>query len=104
MGAQFWSVYVPAETLATRQVAHEVLEQTDLVHRYRYTFELALSTDDIVRIRKSGRIASLIGMERGHAIENLISLLRMFYELGARYMTLTHSAPLGAKPTWPPTR
>lgn len=96
--AQFWSVYVPAETGAAGTAAHDVLTQIDLVRRmcrrYPETFELAMTADDVQRIHDAGRIASLIGMEGGHAIEESLSLLRMFYELGARYMTLTHSDTL----------
>ncbi|MCL4111971.1 UNVERIFIED_CONTAM: hypothetical protein GTU68_008725 [Idotea baltica] len=74
------------------------MEQIDLVHRmikrYPDTFELALTADDVERIHKNGKIASLIGMEGGHAIENSLGLLRQFHALGARYMTLTHSDTL----------
>jgi membrane dipeptidase len=72
------------------------LEQIDVVHRmvrkYPDTFELALTAADVERIFKSGRIASLIGMEGGHSIDNSLATLRMFHAVGARYMTLTHSA------------
>jgi membrane dipeptidase len=62
-----------------------------MVKRYPDTFEMAGTADDILRIRKMGKIACLIGVEGGHAIENSISLLRIYYNLGVRYMTLTHS-------------
>lgn len=95
MGAQFWSVYVPA-SLKGADALQATLEQIDVVHRldasYPDTFALALTADDIVRIHKSGKIASLIGMEGGHSINNSLGALRQMYDAGARYMTLTHSA------------
>lgn len=98
VGAQFWSVYVPSETRKDRRALHDVLEQIDLVkrmvRRYPETFEFAGSVDDIERIHKEGKIASLIGVEGGHAIENSLGVLRNLYALGARYMTLTHSDTL----------
>jgi membrane dipeptidase len=94
VGGQFWSVYVPAE-LAGQAAVTATLEEIDSVHRmvtrYPETFELALSADDVERIFRKGKIAALIGMEGGHSIDNSIAALRMFYRLGARYMTLTHS-------------
>jgi len=94
VGGQFWSVYVPVE-LAGQSAVTATLEEIDTVHqmvrRYPDTFELALSADDVERVFKKGRIASLIGMEGGHSIDNSLAALRMFYRLGARYMTLTHS-------------
>lgn len=93
--AQFWSVYVPGDQ---KDPARTVTEQIDLVHRmierYPDVFELALSADDVERIAKSGKIASLIGMEGGVAIENDLAQLRAFARLGARYMTLTHNETL----------
>jgi membrane dipeptidase len=92
VGGQFWSVYVPSDTPAP---VTATLEQIDIVHRmmrkYPEAFELALTADDVERIFKKGKIASLIGMEGGHAIDSSLGALRMFHRLGARYMTLTHS-------------
>jgi membrane dipeptidase len=94
VGGQFWSVYVPAD-LQGQSAVTATLEQIDIVHRmmrkYPDTFELALTADDVERIFKKGKIASLIGMEGGHSIDNSLATLRMFHRLGARYMTLTHS-------------
>ena len=94
VGGQFWSVYVPVELTGGSAVT-ATLEEIDTVHqmvrRYPETFELALTADDVERIFEKGRIASLIGMEGGHSIDNSLAALRMFYRLGARYMTLTHS-------------
>jgi len=98
VGAQFWSVYVPVDTMATSSALSTTLEQIELVRemcrRYPEVFELATSTRDIERIRGSGKIASLIGVEGGHSIENSLGVLRQLYEQGARYMTLTHSQSL----------
>ena len=93
VGGQFWSVYVPADMQGQTAVT-ATLEQIDIVHRmmrkYPDTFELALTAGDVERIFKKGKIASLIGMEGGHSIDNSLGALRMFHRLGARYMTLTH--------------
>ena len=99
VGGQFWSVYVPIrEYGGTAVQVQQVIEQIDMVHRmverYADTFELAYTAADIKRIHASGKIASLIGMEGGHAINDSLAVLRRMYQLGARYMTLTHSKGL----------
>ncbi|HEX3129401.1 MAG TPA: dipeptidase [Thermoanaerobaculia bacterium] len=94
VGAQFWSVYIPVENAGPESV-RMVMEQIDVVRRlaeiYPDTFEMATTADDILRIHKAGRIASLVGMEGGHSIDNSLGVLRQLYAAGARYMTLTHS-------------
>ena len=98
VGGQFWSVYVPAETAQAGTALRDTLEQIDLVNqiiaRYPDTFELALTAADVERIHEQGKIASLIGVEGGHSIQDSIGALRQLYKLGARYMTLTHSDSL----------
>jgi membrane dipeptidase len=98
VGAQYWSVYVPSKSAYAGQAHQMTLEQIEIVHammeKYPDTFELARSYEDILRIRESGKIASLIGVEGGHAIEDSLEKLSRLVELGARYMTLTHSDSL----------
>ena len=94
VGAQLWSVYVPAD-ITPVEAAKETFEQIDTVRRivaaHPDVFELATTADDIERIQRSGKIASLIGMEGGYSIDDSLVLLREFCVAGARYMTLTHS-------------
>ncbi|MGE4069146.1 MAG: dipeptidase [Vicinamibacterales bacterium] len=95
VGGQFWSVYVPAE-LQGRGAVTATLEQIDVVHRmarrWPDTFELARTAADVERAFAAGHIASMIGVEGGHSIDNSLATLRMLRAAGAGYMTLTHSA------------
>lgn len=97
VGGQFWSVYVPVAAMETGAARFQ-LEQIDLmlqiIENHPEDLELALTADDVVRIFREGKIASLLGMEGGHALENSLGALRAYYALGARYMTLTHGAHL----------
>ena len=94
VGGQFWSVYVDAGLPPLEQVK-ETLEQIDLVKdiaaRYPGTFEMARTAADVRRIHKAGKIACLIGVEGGGQIANSLSVLRAYHDLGAGYLTLTHS-------------
>ena len=97
VGAQFWSVYVPAELQGEAAVV-TTLEQIDLVRqlaaRYPGALELAFTAADVKRIMSDGRIASLLGAEGGHSIASSLGTLRALYLLGVRYMTLTHNLNL----------
>ena len=94
VGGQFWSVWVPTE-LKGNDAVQATLEQIDLVKRmvaaYPADFQMAYTAADVRRIHRSGKIASLIGVEGGHSINGSLVTLRTMYELGARYMTLTHT-------------
>ena len=93
VGAQFWSVYVDMESVEVG-AARVQLEQIDIarqfIREYPEVFEEALTASDVERIFRSGRIGSVLGMEGGHVIENSLGALRAYFDLGARYMTLTH--------------
>jgi membrane dipeptidase len=97
LGAQFWSIYIDGE-MKDSGYARVQLEQFDIarrmIARYPDRLSLALTADDITREFKRKRVASLLGMEGGHAIENSLGVLRSYYALGARYMTLTHNVTL----------
>lgn len=93
VGAQYWSVFVESATQKTHTSLHEAMREFDVALRMirsQADFEQARTADDIERIHKAGKIACLIGVEGGHMIENSAASLRVFYDLGARYMTLTH--------------
>jgi membrane dipeptidase len=98
VGAQFWSVFVPA-SLAGDSAVTAVLEQIDLarrmIARYPQALGFALTAGDVERIFASGRVASLLGAEGGHAIAGSLGVLRMLYALGVRYLTLTHNSNVG---------
>ncbi len=95
VGGQFWSVYVPA-TMQGKEAVRATLEEVDTVYRmarrWPETFEMARTAADVERAFKNGHIASMIGVEGGHSIDNSLATLRMLQTLGAGYMTLTHSS------------
>lgn len=93
VGAQFWSAYVPSDSMGTGGSLRHGLREIDMVHRIVASHQdllLARTAADVERIFAAGGIASLIGVEGGHAIDNSLSALRLFHALGVRYITLTH--------------
>src|SRR5436190_4719550 len=96
VGAVFFSVYVAATYVKENRSANRALQMIDSVRhdiagRYPNEFMLATTADDIEAAHRAGKIAALMGLEGGHAIEDSLRLLRDYYRLGVRYMTLTHS-------------
>jgi membrane dipeptidase len=97
LGGQFWSVYIPGE-IKDSGYARVQLEQIDIgrriIAKYPEAFQWALTADGMRSAFAAGRIGSVLGMEGGHAIENSLGALRAYYDMGVRYMTLTHNVTL----------
>ncbi|HKN64867.1 MAG TPA: dipeptidase [Gemmatimonadaceae bacterium] len=108
VGGQFWSIYIPGERADATYKPHGVvssqpgyaraqLEQIDIARRVIAKYpelQWATTADSVRAAMKRGRLGSMLGLEGGHAIENSLNLLRAYYAMGARYMTLTHNVTL----------
>jgi membrane dipeptidase len=94
VGGQFWSVYVPGD-IADSGFARVQMEQIDIasrmINKYPDRLKWALTASDLRRAKEEGKVGSLLGLEGGHVIENSLGTLRLYYDLGARYLTLTHN-------------
>ncbi|MBX7539597.1 dipeptidase [Qipengyuania sphaerica] len=97
VGAQWWSVYVSAdldEPMAVQQTIEQIDVTKRLIARYPDSLKMALTAADVEAAIADGKIASLLGMEGGHSIGSSLAVLRQMYDLGARYMTITHGKTL----------
>ncbi|XP_026679557.1 dipeptidase 1, partial [Diaphorina citri] len=96
VGAQFWSAYVPCSSQHMDAV-QITMEQVDVIRRFTELYsddlKLVTSAQEIRAVHREGKIASMIGVEGGHSLGNSMAVLRMFYKLGVRYLTLTHACP-----------